>query len=91
MPRFRRFGVAIAVTAVSSLGLASPAIADGGDLNGYWQFHSAYPTYEQCDNAGDSFVPEVADGWACSLKIPVVSHGTPPGTEGWKLYLVFAS
>jgi hypothetical protein len=91
MPRFRRIGMAVTVAAVSSLGLAAPALADGGDLNGYWQYYAAYPTYQQCDDAGAQLVPEVADGWACSLTVPVVSYGTPPGTQGWKLYLVFAS
>jgi hypothetical protein len=43
----------------------SPAAADGGDLNGYWQYHATYTTYEECDEAGRPFVPSVADGWAC--------------------------
>jgi hypothetical protein len=85
MRRLRGVGVAIAIAGVGSLGLASPAAADGGNTNGYWQYHSTYSTYQECDNAGRPFVPDVADGWACS-------HWTPSGTtEGWNLYLVFAS
>ena len=85
MRRFTRVGVAIGAAVLGLVGVASPAVADGGDLNGYWQYHSTYATYEACDDAGRPYVPSVADGWACT-------HWTPSGnTEGWNLYLVFAS
>lgn len=61
MRRFCHVGVAAAVAAVGSLGLVSPAAADGGDTNGFWQYHSSYATYEECDNAGRPLVPSVAD------------------------------
>jgi hypothetical protein len=77
--------VATTATALGLLGFASPAVADGGNTNGYWQYHSTYATYAACDDAGRPYVPDVADGWACS-------HWTPSGpTAGWNLYLVHAS
>jgi hypothetical protein len=90
MRRFRHFGVAAAFAAVVSLGLVSPAAADGGDTNGFWQYHSSYATFEQCDNAGRPFVPGTADGWACVQYI-ITNYQRGPATQDWNLHLVFGS
>jgi hypothetical protein len=90
MRRFRHLGVAIATGMVISLAVASPAAADGGDTNGYWQYHSTYATYQKCDDAGRPFVPSVADGWGCVQYI-ITDYKPGPKTEDWNLHLVFAS
>jgi hypothetical protein len=90
MRRFRHLGVAIATAAVISFGVASPALADGGDTNGFWQYHSTYDTVEECDNAGEPFVPSLADGWACVQYI-ITNYRPGPRTEDWNLHLVFGS
>jgi len=86
MGRLRRLGVLTAVVAAGALGLAAPAQADGGDLNGYWQPMGTFSTYEECDAVGAPYVPSQADGWSCTHWVK--TGGTSPD---WILYLVFAS
>jgi hypothetical protein len=90
MRKLSHIGVAAAIAAVGSLGLVSPAAADGGDLNGYWQYHATYTTYEECDEAGRPFVPSVADGWACVQYI-IKNYQQGPATRDWNLHIVFGS
>lgn len=87
---FRHFASVVAVAAVGTLGLVSPASADGGDINGFWQYHSTYVTHGQCEDAGQPFVPSVADGWVCRQYI-MTGYQRGPTTTDWNLHLVFGS
>ena len=90
MRRFRQVGLAGAAAAMIAVGVAQPAAADGGDTNGYWQYHASYATLEECDNAGRPYVPSVADGWGCVQYI-ITNYQYGPRTTDWNLHLVFAS